>query len=204
MSLDEQSRRRGARPRRLRTAAALLAVGSWAALCLGGSRTRPARLSVRELYEAVVRADQSGRRDQYERAVRAVLGRGEEAVSFLVGLAEVQGELVRSDKDAAGELLVTVNLLGRMNSYPRARLALGKLRAHPVEQVRRWAEYALRRVPQTRPAAPAPLTKPSARAEERRVRGDRIVTPRGWFARPKVKRPALPAKVTRAFVIPIR
>ncbi|MCD4699927.1 MAG: hypothetical protein K8R91_05070, partial [Phycisphaerae bacterium] len=36
-----------------------------------------------------------------------------------------------------------------------------------------------------------------------RVEGDRIITPDGWFARPKVDRPSLPGEITKAFVIPI-
>jgi len=204
MSSDEQTRV-GTRALWLPVVAALLAAGSRAVPSPGSSRTRPARPRVSELYQAVIRADRAGLSGEYEQATRAVLARGEEAVDFLVNLAEVQAERVRTEKDLSGSgLVVTLNLLGRMNAYPRARLTLERLRAHPLEQVRRWAEYALRRTPQTRPTAPAPVTRPSARAEERRVRGDRIVTPRGWFARPKVKRPALPAKVTRAFVIPIR
>ena len=46
---------------------------------------------------------------------------------------------------------------------------------------------------------PAPATGPTTV----RVEGDRIVTPDGWFARPEVKRPSLPKKITTAFVIPI-
>ena len=42
-------------------------------------------------------------------------------------------------------------------------------------------------------AQTAPATAPS----------DRIVTPDGWFPRPKVDRPVLPAKVATAYVIPI-
>ena len=47
----------------------------------------------------------------------------------------------------------------------------------------------------TRPAA----TQPAAY----RVTGDRFETPDGWFRLPDVERPALPAEVTKAFVIPI-
>ena len=46
---------------------------------------------------------------------------------------------------------------------------------------------------------PKPTTGPIAV----RVEGDRIITPDGWFARPKVRRPPLPEKITNAFVIPI-
>ena len=49
--------------------------------------------------------------------------------------------------------------------------------------------------PATRPAA----TQPTGY----RVMGDRFETPDGWFRLPDVDRPALPAEVTKAFVIPI-
>ncbi len=46
---------------------------------------------------------------------------------------------------------------------------------------------------------PAPTTAPATV----RVETDRIYVGDDWFARPKVKRPALPAEITKAFVIPI-
>lgn len=51
---------------------------------------------------------------------------------------------------------------------------------------------------------PAPTTTGQAAAGGQvRVEGSRIITPDGWFSRPQVERPPLPAEITTAFVIPI-
>ncbi|MDY7011561.1 MAG: NfeD family protein [Planctomycetota bacterium] len=53
-----------------------------------------------------------------------------------------------------------------------------------------------------KPAVTTAISR-TAPAGQVRIEGDRIITPDGWFARPKVERPALPAEITKAFVIPI-
>jgi len=50
---------------------------------------------------------------------------------------------------------------------------------------------------------PAPTTAPTTEPATVRVEKDRIYVGKDWFRRPKVKRPPLPAEITKAFVIPI-
>jgi len=148
------------------------------------------------LYRAAVSSYQRGP-EEYETAAAAFVAAGQEGVDYLVRQARLQAERVRDAEEAVGgDILVTINLLGRMNSYAGARAALKKLLDHPVSEVAKWARYALARTPETRSSAPAPASAP-------RVEGDRIVLPGGYVLRPEVRRPPLPDKITKAFVIPI-
>ena len=72
-----------------------------------------------------------------------------------------------------------------------AAAAFGQLRPFRTEMTTRPA-----RQPKTRPAATQPTTV--------RVEGNFLVTADGRLRRPRVSRPKLPQKITRAFVIPIR
>jgi len=161
--------------------------------------------SMEQLYEAALRSYAAGAKE-YEEAAAAVVARGPEAVTFLIARLRGQAERVSSVEELKSSgILVTINLLGRMNSYPEARAALGGLRDHPVEKVKQWANYALKLAPQTQPAERPKTTGPTeAEPTTRRVEGDRILTAEGWFAKPKVNPPKLPETITRAFVIPIR
>ncbi|HET6428547.1 MAG TPA: NfeD family protein [Phycisphaerae bacterium] len=180
------------------------------ALCLaaagdaGGVADEGASLA--DLYEQARAALAAGQDEQYERAADAIISRVAPAADFLAARLDSQAERVRGPDDLhPGGILVTINLLGRMNAYPAARAALEKLQAHPVPDVARWARYALLRDPQTRPVesattTPIPTTQPLAR----RVEGDRIVTDEGWFRLPVRQGPPRPAKPSKAFVIEVR
>jgi len=178
-------------------------------LAVGPSAGGPAAegASLAELYDQARAADEAGRDGDYDQAADAIVSRGEAAARFLAGRLDSQAERVRSPEDVSPSgILVTINLLGRMNAHATARGALEKLDAHPVPDVAKWARYALLREPQTRPAesaasAPAP---PADEPGERRIEGDRIVTDEGWFALPKRQGLARPARPAKVFVIEIR
>ena len=161
-----------------------------------------------QLYESARKADAAGRYDRKETAAAAIIARGADAIEFLAAKVTLQAERVGSAAEVeASGIRLTINLLGRMNSYPQARSALSRLKRHPVDEVGKWAAYALTRQPQTRPAgaATAPEEGPTAaQPAVPRREADRIVTDEGWFARPEVKRPALAEKITNAFVVQIR
>ena len=143
---------------------------------------------------------------EYEQRAEAVVARGAEAVKFLIHRLDMQSVRVRDAVEVkTSGILVTMDLLGRMNSFARARAALARLRSHPVADVRKWADYALERTPQTQPARPALTSAPADEGPTtRRVEGNRILTAEGWFARPEAQGPKLPKEIRRAFVIPIR
>ncbi len=174
------------------------------------ARPKQSAPSMEQLYRAARKARDSGDMQARERAAAAIIARGDEAVAFLVRRLELQAENIRD----AGEIetsgiLVTINLLGRMNGYPAARAALKKVQAHPVAEIGRWARYALSRTPQARPSRHrTPKTKTAVRPVSTRpvtvrIEGDRIYFGEDWFRRPKVERPRRPEKITTAFVIPI-
>ena len=145
---------------------------------------------------------------EYEAAAAAVIARGDEAVAFLTAKLAAQAERVgRADDVEPSGIRVTINLLGRMNSFPAARSALTRLKRHPVAEVTRWAGYALVVVPKTQPArrAPPTTTAPATRPNAA-VDGNKVLLPDGsWLRRRRPKKPApqLPAEVTKAFVIEI-
>ncbi len=184
---------------------AVIAVAALALVCSVGMSEQSGP-SLERLYEAARMAYTSGDVQTREVAAMAVVARGAEAVKFLAARLELQAENVHDAGEAkAGGIFVTINLLGRMNSYPAARSALIKLQAHPVAEVGKWAKFALSRTPQTQPGRPVKTTRPTTTEPATvRIEGDRLITPDGWFARPKVKHPPLPEKITNAFIIPIR
>jgi len=193
--------------RRGRSIVGLLALAAVAALTVSAWARKPP--SLEQLYAAARQADAAKDAKAYEAAAGAIMARGAEAAKFLVAKVQIQALHVRTAEDIeASGVRVTINLLGWMNAFSDARSALLKLQPHPVSQVGRWAGYALRSVPRTRPTRTGPSrTRPATTASAavgRRVEGGRIETPDGWFAPLPRKAPPRPEKVTRAFVIPVR
>lgn len=160
-----------------------------------------------QLYDAARKADQAQRYQDKEAAAAAIIARGADAVEFLAAKVIRQADSVGSAEDfGASDIRLTINLLGRMNSYPQARSALSGLKRHPVADVAKWAAYALEREPQTRPAVAAPATGPGAtQPAPVRVEDDRTITAEGWISsrRPRAPAPQLPKDVTNSFVINI-
>jgi membrane-bound serine protease (ClpP class) len=193
--------------RRLRRVSRVLLVLAGLGLAAGVVRSQPAGTTLTRLYEQAAEARAAGDASAYEAAAGRIVARGEAAAEFLTALLETQAELVSSPDDAAADKLgTTINLVGRMNTYPAARRALKRLEDHPVEQVRDWARYAVGMRPRTRPARPEPsgaTTGPTTRPGGVVVTEDRIITEDGWFPRPEVDLPDLPDPVTKAFIIPI-
>ena len=186
-----------------RRLAFLLALG-WV---LAGALAEPGE-SLETLYERA-RAAFPQQGAPYRSAARALAERGEPAATFLAGkLAEQSVGVGKPEDIERVGIRVTIDLLSRMNSYPGARAALARARRHPVEQVGKWAQWALEAEPivqpptATRPTGTQPATtQPGGRS----IVGDRIYVPGGdWFARPETDRPTLPKKITKAFVIEIR
>ncbi len=168
--------------------------------------------SMDALYERAAKAFAAG--EGYEPAAAAIIARGDEAVAHLTAKAIAQADRVGKANDLEGSgIRMTLNLLGRMNSYARVRVALARLKRHPVSQLAKWAVYALGETPQTQPVrrvfSPTATTGPATTGPASRPGVDPdpdfIVTAHGRMRRRKPRTPApkLPMPVTRTYIIKI-